>query len=128
MRKATGSYGTYSSLVKLQPWFLSFRWKTCLWAELQPWRLNFCSERTVIGQNTLMMIIILNVTFVGQVAQAARRLATGWTARVRSRVSEGWRLFFTASCPDWSWGPLSLLENEYRLKATKRRIKHPTSS
>ena len=26
---------------------------------------------------------------VGQVAQAARRWATGWTARVRSRVSEG---------------------------------------
>ena len=26
---------------------------------------------------------------MGQVAQAARRLAAGWTARVRSRVSEG---------------------------------------
>ena len=25
--------------------------------------------------------------------QAARRLATGWTARVRSRVSEYWRFF-----------------------------------
>ena len=24
------------SLVKLQPWFLSLRWKTCLWIELQP--------------------------------------------------------------------------------------------
>ena len=24
------------SLVKLQPWFLSLLWKTCLWAELQP--------------------------------------------------------------------------------------------
>ena len=46
---------------------------------------------------------------VGQVAQAARRWATGWTARVRSRVSEGWRFFFALSCPDWSWGPLSLL-------------------
>ena len=39
---------------------------------------------------------------VGQVAQAARRWVTGWTARVRSRVSEGWRCFFTPSCPDWS--------------------------
>ena len=28
--KATGRYRTYSSLAKLQPWFLSFRWKTCL--------------------------------------------------------------------------------------------------
>ena len=35
LRKATGSYRTYPSLVKLQPWFLSLRWKTCLWAELQ---------------------------------------------------------------------------------------------
>ena len=31
----------------------------------------------------------------GQVAQGARRLTTGWTARVRSRVSEGWRFFFS---------------------------------
>ena len=36
MRKATGSYRTYSSLVKLQPRILSLQWKTCLWAELQP--------------------------------------------------------------------------------------------
>ena len=28
---------TYSSLVKLQPRFLSLQWKTCVWAELQPW-------------------------------------------------------------------------------------------
>ena len=41
VRKATGSYCIYSSLVKLQPWFLSSRLKTCLWAELQPWCLSF---------------------------------------------------------------------------------------
>ena len=29
-----GSYRTYSSLVKLQPLFLSLQWKICLWAEL----------------------------------------------------------------------------------------------
>ena len=40
MRKATGSYRTYSSLIKLKPWTLSLRWKTCLWAELQPWCLS----------------------------------------------------------------------------------------
>ena len=34
VRKTTGSYRTYSFLVKLQPWFLSLRWKVCLWAEL----------------------------------------------------------------------------------------------
>ena len=37
---------------------------------------------------------------VGQVAQAARRWAMGWMARVRSRVSERWIFFFTPSCPD----------------------------
>ena len=56
LRKATGSYRTYSFLVKytlvpefamkvlplaeLLPWFLSLRCKTFLWAELQPWFLN----------------------------------------------------------------------------------------
>ena len=36
MRKARESYHTYLALVKLQPWFLSLQWKTCLWTELQP--------------------------------------------------------------------------------------------
>ena len=40
MRKSTGSYCTYSFLVKLQPRFLSLQWETCLWAELQPWCLS----------------------------------------------------------------------------------------
>ena len=40
MRKATGSYRYYPSLVKLQPEFLSLRWKICLWAELQLWILS----------------------------------------------------------------------------------------
>ena len=40
VRKATGSYLTYSSLVKLQPRFLSSQCKSCLWAELQPWCLS----------------------------------------------------------------------------------------
>ena len=34
------SYRTYPSLVKLQLWFLSLRWKTCLWVELLPWVLS----------------------------------------------------------------------------------------
>ena len=49
------------------------------------------------------------VKVLGQVAQAVRRLAMGWTVQVRSRVSEEWRFFFTPSCPDWPWGPLNLL-------------------
>ena len=40
VRKATGSYHTYSSLVKLKPWFLVFRRKTYFWTELQPWCLS----------------------------------------------------------------------------------------
>ena len=70
---------------------------------------------------------------VGQVAQAARRLAAGWVARDRSQVLEGWRFFFTPSCPDWPWGPLNLLQNEYRgispgVKAAERMTSHPNSS
>ena len=33
MWKAMGSYCTYSSLVKLQPWFLNLQFKTCPLAE-----------------------------------------------------------------------------------------------
>ena len=40
VRKATGIYRTYSFVIKLQLWFVSSRWKTCLWAELQPWCLS----------------------------------------------------------------------------------------
>ena len=43
------------SLVKLQPWFLSLRWKACL---QQNYSLGSCifSEGPVLGQNTLLMI------------------------------------------------------------------------
>ena len=56
MRKATGNYRTYSILVKLQPRFLSFRWKTCL---RQNCSLGFCacSEGSARWQNTLMMMV-----------------------------------------------------------------------
>ena len=43
--KGTGIYHTCSSLVKLQPRFLSLQWKTCLWAWV-------CSEGPALGQNT----------------------------------------------------------------------------
>ena len=36
----TGTVATVSIPLKLQPWFLSLRLKTCLWAELQPWCLS----------------------------------------------------------------------------------------
>ena len=49
-------FAPIQSLVKLQPWFLSLPWKTCL-------RQNYslgscaCSEGPALGQNSLMMII-----------------------------------------------------------------------
>ena len=46
MQKAMGSYHTYSSLVKLQLWFLSLQWKTCSLGA------SICSERPALGQNT----------------------------------------------------------------------------
>ena len=52
MRKATRSYRTYAYLVKLQPWFLSLRLKTCLWAELQPCCLS------LLGAALLPSVII----------------------------------------------------------------------
>ena len=58
----------------------------------------FVTGNVKVGKHSVWIYIRL----VGQVAQAARRWATGWTARVQSRVSEGWRFFFAPSCPDWS--------------------------
>ena len=55
--------------------------------------LNFFSSHFPLFENLLQ---VLQTKTVGQVAQAARRLAMGWTAR----VSEGWRFFFAPSCPD----------------------------
>ena len=40
VRKATGSYRTYSSPVKLQPWLLICGGRPDFWAELQPWFLS----------------------------------------------------------------------------------------
>ena len=56
VRKETGCYRTYSSLVKLQHWFLSLGWKTCLH---QNCSLSSCacSEGPSLRQNTLMMIL-----------------------------------------------------------------------
>ena len=49
------------SLVKLQPWFLNLQWKTCL---RQNCSLGFyaCSEGPALGQNTLMMMIIISIS------------------------------------------------------------------
>ena len=53
-RKHREATAPIQSLVKLQPWFLSLRWKTCL---RQNYSLGFCacSEGPALGQNTLMI-------------------------------------------------------------------------
>ena len=60
VRKATGSYRTYSSLVKLQPWFLSLRWKTVFGqnCSLGAW---VCSARPVLGQNILLLLLFIEI-------------------------------------------------------------------
>ena len=73
---------------------------------MDPWRLPLLLLLLLL---LLLVLLLLLLLLVGQVAQAAMYLATGWTAQVQSRVSEGWRFFFTPSCSDWPWGPLNLL-------------------
>ena len=55
-RGGAESYGPYSSLVKLRPWFLSCDGRPAFGqnCSLGTW---VCSERPALGQNTLMMII-----------------------------------------------------------------------
>ena len=72
--------------------------------------LGYCEPALTPTSSEILTVSIKISTYTnGQVAQAKRRLATCWTARNRSLVPESWRFFFTPSCPDWSWGPLSLL-------------------
>ena len=56
--KATGSYRTYSSLVKLQTWLLSYGGKPAFVqnCSISAW---VCSERPALRQNALMMMIII---------------------------------------------------------------------
>ena len=57
-RKQREATAPIQSLVKLQPWFLSLRWKTCF---RQNCSLGSCacSEGPAFGQNTLVMINII---------------------------------------------------------------------
>ena len=63
MRKATGSYRTCSSLVKLQPRFLILQWKTCLLAELQPWCLSL-QRRTCPWAEHMMMLMMISYSYL----------------------------------------------------------------
>ena len=54
VQKATGSYNTYSSLVKVQPWFLSLQCKTCIRQNCSLGSCT-CNQGPALGQNTLIM-------------------------------------------------------------------------
>ena len=59
-------------------------------------------ETEVININHIIKMVLVIENKKVQIAQAARHLATGWTAWVRSRVSEWVEIFFTPSYPDSS--------------------------
>ena len=61
-------------------------------------------------------------------AQAARRLATGSTARVRSRVSEGWRYSSLLRMQTAPGVHSASYKMSAGLKTAERRTSHPTSS
>ena len=72
------------------------------------WKFN----KIIVVVIIIIIIIIIIITIIiitGQVDHATSCLATRWRARVRSQMVEGWGLFFSPWCPDWSWGPPSLL-------------------
>ena len=84
LREATGSYRTYSALIKLQPWFLSLPWKTCL-RQNSSLGSCACSEGPALGQNTLMMMMMMMI----------------FTSR-----GEGWLGFpdlWSGQKPWWNW-------------------------
>ena len=60
--ESNGKLSNLFILSKIATLVPEFTWKTCLWAELQPWCLCY-SERPVLGQNTLMMMIIIIALF-----------------------------------------------------------------
>ena len=50
------------------------------------------------------------LVLINTVAEDERRLATGWTARVCPECRRGGDFSsLLPSCPDWYWGPHSLL-------------------
>ena len=78
--------------------------------------------------------ILLNTDFRGVmsllviVAQAARRLATGSTAWVLSRVSEGWRFSSLLRIQTDPGVHSAYYEMNTGVKAAERRTSHPTFS
>ena len=58
LRKITGCSAPIQSLVKLQSWFLSLRWKTCLQQNCSL-DSGTCSEVPALGRNILMMMMVM---------------------------------------------------------------------
>ena len=64
LRRATeGTTAPIQSMVKVQPWFLSLRWKTCL---RQNYSLSSCdcSEGPGLRQNTLIMMTYIYMLYM----------------------------------------------------------------
>ena len=49
------------SLLKLQPWFMRLRWKTCLWQNSSLGSCA-CSKGLALGENTVMMCLCNYIT------------------------------------------------------------------
>ena len=57
MRKATGSYRTYSSLVKLQPKFLEFAMEDLALGRIAAFVPEFAVKDLPLGRTLMMMIM-----------------------------------------------------------------------
>ena len=64
------------------------------------------------------------IHIVGRVAHLLQQLATGWT--VWDSIPVGGEIFRT--CPDWPWGPPSLLYNGYKERPGHDADPSPPSS
>jgi hypothetical protein len=70
----------------------------------------------VLGSDKAENAMLNYTSLVGRVAQSVQRLAMGWT--VRGSNPGGVEIFRT--CPDWPWGPPSLLYNGYQFFPTSK--------
>jgi hypothetical protein len=72
--------------------------------------VNACGSKGLEGVIALPLGIV-----VSRVAQSVQCLAADWTTgRSRFDPQQRQRIFPQVSCPDWLWGPPSLLYNGYR--------------
>ena len=59
--ESTGCYRTYSSLIKLQPRFLSLQWKICLLDRIAALIPEFAVKDLPLGRTLMMMMIMIYI-------------------------------------------------------------------